>query len=550
MLRLNKQLITIFTLVGIFIVTAPLFVGIWIQYRYNDILASYNASGNVHLEVVTYQRHWFKTEVTLAVELTHPALHKLTQIIHQGRHALHDARFILQQHIDHGPYIYRAGRQNGFNLAFIQSRIKAAGEIAQIVSPLKENDDILEMQDCLSFTGKMTRRLSIPQLNLDLIQGVVRVTFSGAQGEIILWLQQPQMQINAKLDNIKIITQGLIISMPSVSWVYDGDKAESGLWVGKNIVNIAEVDMVDASSNAITLLDLRLADNSLEKDNLLKIEKEITLEKFISGNAKIGPIDINLSLAGMRAKAVFDLTTTLHNLLRSDDVAVSDLRDQFFTFMPKIITPDSDINLKKLKINTADGNVELQGQVVWPNLKASADMPSLLKASQLTANIKLPISMADSLVENMAGWTMSRHVPNNNVHVKIDKEREWIIAKQKNMLLIAMLIQQQRLPKQAGVKLIGMLKSSDNLNAYLALLNKLAQDKVISDNTQEYLLSEYDVMKLASLPDEQKYDEIKAQLEHRLQKWLVQGYIRKDGLNYQSDIDYKEGKIWLNGKEF
>src|SRR3990167_5852879 len=140
------------------LLTGPLVSGILFRESYSKLLSSYHSQNNVQITMVDYQRGWFNSDVTLKVVVKKDAdLQNGLKTLNILTNNLPPAyEFIIQQHIQHGPIMYRNIRYlpSLFGMVAIQNNFIWSSEIKSLFAEIGISGVIVKSDyDFVTYSG-------------------------------------------------------------------------------------------------------------------------------------------------------------------------------------------------------------------------------------------------------------------------------------------------------------------------------------------------------------------------------------------------------------
>jgi len=530
----------------------PLLVGVGIKRSYTNLLAFYNFQGNFHIQINSYTRGWFSSDVVLTIEAAQPLVRDLSEILgEQNSLTTQPVRFIVNQHIQHGPIVFNAHVRRYFSaeLAELSSTIYATPDTAKFIQPINANDPLARTYDHVTFMGEY--RTKFRSAGIQILSGDKnQVKMNKLEGRIWVRPKQRRVKGNMTTDDVLVTNPAFSLAFSNTIASFNRQQTESGIWIGSSSVILPEIDAQDTNGKKLTITDLNMQSSAEEMAGLVNGTRQIGMQKVQLDHQEIGPFSLKVSAHGLNAKALARLVAIYKQMLKSDNKV--DFVDQFRSLFPALLSKVTTIKMDHLRVMTPKGGLLVAGKADWSAADAAA-LPLTLDEAVRTTNaqalLRISIPLTNALLHVAVGLSEVRHAASNAQHTALDKQKDITVAKRQNALLIAMLVQENQLSKEVGTKLLALQAGKIAPDVYFAKLQKLSSDNQISADVMETLHDQYIQIQLAAMPVEQRREFLEKQYQEKIAYWLRSGYISQEKNDYLVTMTYQQGVVKVNGHE-
>lgn len=525
---------------------APCVMGLWVQHSYGNLIAFYNSQGNFHIEVKKYQRGWFSSDTTLVIEAPESVLYSLPRIVQEKNTGTTTGfHFSLNQHIQHGPFIYPK-----FEVAAIHSSVNLPEGVAAIIKPLNNKEPILQWDNDFAFDGSYHITFWSNGFENANSTDENKIKLNKFTGNLWIWLNPGRIQGDIKADAISMANQDLSLSVPGATLSFDRQRAANDLWTGSSKLSFPEVTVHDVNESNFSVTGFSMQSSTEDVSGVFGGMRNIDIDKIQINSENAGPLHFQISAKGLNTKAVEQLLAAYRQV--SAENYQKQAVQQLVFLLPPIIASGSSIDVDHFQIKTAAGDLLLNAKIVWPEVNTTSPLTAndVIRAAYASGELRVTTTLADQLLHVVADMYNVEHVVPNTPHELVDEQKDIIRAKQQNELMLAMLTQENKLPKDAGKKLL-ILQNKDAAPAdYFTELNLLLSENKISASVMHALHAQYDRVVLAGMPMDKRQEYKERQLETEFQRWIQQGYIAKDKNDYVISVTYQKGVVKANGHDF
>lgn len=533
--RSGRFLITsvvVFLLLAFFM---PFIMGMWAKHNYYKLIAFYNSQGDFHIQILEYQSNWYNARATLYVEALHTPL---------------PVTFTTEQYIKYGPFIFTSEKNHPLRieLATIHSEIHFSPESLKNIQPSNPNEPVIRMDDDLSFSGEYHMHYKSAGFKMAVDDG--KQLFLGEfSGDLSLWIYSHQMKGHISIASVSYNSPELLIAAPQVQLNFEEMQAKSGLWIGNSQATADSVTIQDSIGKTIILTDFLTVGDVNETDGKLNGTKRIAVNKLKLDEVEIGPVDLRLSIHDLNANAVAQLFSTYKKMFYSNERI--QFAQQLFVLLPSLFADNASMKLDSLKVYTPDGDVLVNGEVEWPKSKPPApqSIKEILYVAKAKGYMRISVVLAQELLGLAADLNYIGHRMANPEQAFLESQRNVTTLEKQNALLIAVLIQDNQLPKDLGMQLLSQIRGKVSYEDFLVGLNQLKAQNKITPSVMTMLDSQYQKIKIAGMSPDERIQYLEDQFADQFNGWVKNGYITQQDKDYVVNITYEGGAIKMNGKD-
>lgn len=396
--------VSIVIILGLLVVFGmPYVMGIIIQKQYPNIMQKFSSPSKVAIKVLSYKRGWFSSAAQLQITFQTPWATRNT--------TNNDFSFIINEQIKHGPVI----------LAKINGATKLI--FARALLQHETTNPTLSFRTSTIWTFGNKLNGTFYSGNMVLSDNLQKITLSGLQGQVQydprkkvkIFFKLGSAQITTKILNTtpKTTTQNLI-ELKKVASVSNFNK-QGLLWYGKRNINIDRISITTSKNKTIVLTGLAFSTNQTQEKDKTNVSFNYST-KHLSGNGlNVGPIQITLFIKNLDTDALTALinkTMFLEKQSVNNSLKIATLYHPILNLISKGLT----IHLKKFFINTQQGPVDIDAQMILPQQSDHRNIQYLIRNTQASANLQLPHRW---LTEKLTNFYKKKPIQKQNIKVNI-----------------------------------------------------------------------------------------------------------------------------------
>jgi hypothetical protein len=462
--------------------------------RYLEFIAAINHDTHLNIQVSSYRLGWLSSDAVIDVSNKEES----TQNMH----------FTINEHIQHGPLV--------FDISDKMPKVAFAIIYGSLFND--QSEKILDIETRATLTGHFISRMLMQGIEWPIPFG--KLIFEGLKGNSDCSYSQNHLNrcqwyfdIGALSVQSPFGTFDVSKSTYQSDMVYD----PRGFWNGAQTFSFP-LTTLNVFNYEIKSVNMSSSQHFGAKENSLFMTSETTSQEIFTPDITIAPLDFKIGITG------FDLNGLLAIEKKSDVASVKQL-------LPQIFTPET--------LLTADLNIETNHGKCILNLKGQLSKKAFpIKNINAIANninyevhLRAETHLVDYLIELSDAHSVSANPP---IAFTFQKQ-------------IESLQEQKLISVYAASQLKDLEKNPLPYSAYLTLIERLASTNEISNNAIPTLKSLYTLTQSTEVPASENQNVPKSQLRDQLDTWVKQGYVLKNGNEYNTSIVYQEGVFKANG---
>jgi uncharacterized protein YdgA (DUF945 family) len=545
-MRMYARIAILFIILIALLLVSPLIIGFYLERNYPFILNVYSALPHLHISLERFHRGWFHSVANLHVELDSDVLEYIN---HPEQDTKPNVRtLIIEQRIQHGPIFYRHLKELPYfiGLAAIQNNLYPIAEMDNIIHVIKDIDYV-------SFRGNYYKYFKLAHVNLVYPRSDMNINIDKVEGYAWISTKQKKIQGNSFLQGIVFHNPDVRILIPSVRVQFDND---ARLWLGNDGLTIPSISLIENEVTTASIQDLRYKGFSEVTDGMMSGSKDVFIRQINIGDYQAGPLRFNISAKKFNADAVDDMIEAYHLIKKRGELYQSQLTQKMIMMLPEIFNKGTTISLHNLDLKTQDGQLNLNGEVIWTMDKAS--IPDQISDILSAADVKMYLKIAKPL---MSRWIeVASSLPwFNQVSPELDQfynfaRYEMMLTMQLNTFGVLDLVAQGNLSESDAKKLLLLQKTNVSTLNYAAAVKELLLNRIISRETSYMLLYLYtegqaplDSIRFLLQRNKQK---VIQSMSLQLEEWIKSGYIQQQQNDYVISFVRQKNHTTFNGHSF
>lgn len=513
----------------VILLISPLIIGLYLEHQYQNLLDAYNVTEKLNVRVDSFHRGWFHSVATLRVKILDPKILEYMNLSDQDRLA-HEKFFVLDQSIQHGPIFYHDIKELPYfiGLITIQNKIRSTAEMSKVVNVIKDVDYV-------SFMGNCHKYFKLSSMNLVYPKTDVNIKIDMLEGDAWVLVKQKKVQVSVRLQDMMFYNSDILLLIPSVNWQFDHD---TRLWFGNDVLTIPSISVIENGNTTINMTGFYFKGSSEMIDEMMSGNKEIFVHQINIGDYQAGPFHFNLSIDKFNAKAVEDMIEAYNLIMERGELYQSQLIQKMIMMLPQVFNKGTAISLKDLDLKTQDGQLHMNGKLVWNTDKEF--IPDQINDIIFDADVKIYLKIAKPL---MYRWIdIASNLPwFNQISSETDQfynfaYHEMILTKQLNAFGVLDLVRQGRLRDRDAKILLALQRANASRLDYGITIKELWLNKIISHETSYILLYLYTEsqapLDYVRFLLEQNQQKIAQSMILQLDNWIKSGYIQQQQNDY------------------
>lgn len=558
MVLLRRLFILVIFIVAVLAIFMPPLIGIGIQKWVNIETFFPGLQNKADIQVTEYKRGWFTSDVTVVMNITDPGLRSaLIDMGIEPTEIPQPVQLVLTQHLQHGPifYSWHKGMKCRFGLAAMERKLEIPQKEQKFFTSLNiSNASLKNDQTFIGLSGKIYTHIELVNYNMFFPKAGVQAVIGSLQTNIWQWLFQDRIKGEVIFDDIYLNGGISSLLLPKASVQFDLKKEKNGLWIGSHTLSLPEIMVREEGNNALEVNDLQTNGSVGESTGLLSGQKEFVFKKLQYKDQAIGPFHLQVSAERINAEAIAKLIDTYQDIKLHGEMYGSQLRQRIFSILPSVVTQGASIQIDKLDVATANGQMQMQAKLAWPkdNFIAPDSMEDLIQTSKLQASLRISVPLTDEIIGLISKMTYLYQLPMAERAALVDMNNAVQLGTQQNTYAIMDLTQLNQLPKEDALQLIMMVRTNISYDDYAMRLRELLFTRKINRETS-YLLgwlysdltSKEDLLNQNLHRYEQDAEQ---QIHAELNQFIKLGYVTLDKNDYVLLLVRENGLVKVNGK--
>lgn len=526
---------------------SPLIIGFYLERNYPSILSSYNTLPQFNVSIERFHRGWFHSIISLRVQINDTDILEYINPPNKKTKTFLK-HLIVEQRIQHGPIFYRNLKELPYflGLASIQNNLQHAVGIEKFFRVIKDID-------YLSFKGNYHKYIKLAGVNLVYPRSDMNITIGTIECDAWVSAKQKKIQGNSFLENIVFYNPDVSILIPSIRAKFNND---ARLWLGNDGLMIPSISLIENGNATVGILGFKYKGFSEVTYGMMNGTKDMFIHQITIGDYQAGPLHVNLSVKKLNAEAVDDMIEAYRLIRRRGELYQSQLTQKMLMMLPEVFTQGTTIALHNLDLKTQDGQLHLNGEVIWGMEKAS--IPDQISDILSVANAKIYLKIAKPLMNR---WieTASSLPWFNQANPELDQfynfaRYEMMLTTQLNTFGVLDLVVKGKLSDSDAKKLLLLQKNNVSTLNYAAAVKELLLNRIISRETSHMLLYLYtegqaplDSIRFLLQRNKQKVME---SMSVQLNEWIKSGYIEQQQNDYVISFVREKNHTTINARTF
>lgn len=542
--------IIIFSL--LILILVPPIIG-WRLEKQTDVTFLTNVNHS-NIETVSYKRGWFSSDVIFKLKLNDPAIqHILENLTVNSTQITSNLEIWVQGHIQHGPIFYYPVKQMPLmGIALMTRKI--------ILTPQQQNffkkmgfDSALQGVNStyLSFTGKYWDYINLQNIRMLSSDGIL-IQLKDINTRVQLSTQEQRLRGHIRLVDFSVGDDNTFLMLPQGSLIFDMVKDKYGLWIGSQTLSLSQIEMRDGDQ-LLRLSNIKLDGAIQEQKGLLSANRNFNIQKLTFNEQTLGPIQFQLSVKNLNAKAINTLIETYQDVLQHGEMYEYQLKQRLFSIIPSAVRPGSTIQIDKMNVVTPDGQLQMTAKVFWPteNFVQPENMMDFMQMLKMNVDFRISIPLANKLMRLLGQMTYPYQLTTSERQELLDREEVLRMNTQINAYVILDLIGARAIPKEDGIDLLTKIRNNISLPDYIEEIKKLLFIRKIDLATSHELNFLYTMLW-------QQVEELERQIlvyqqttekriHNQLNQYIQAGLIIQEKNDYKFSLVRDKGKMAING---
>ncbi|MDF3054404.1 MAG: hypothetical protein K0Q74_311 [Gammaproteobacteria bacterium] len=384
----------------------PLIVGMVVQDKYTAMLAQFSRTEPVEIKVISYQRHWFSSDVVIEVSLDPYELLKMPEyaVDHQF------VPFILTQKIHHGLLLPATPQLiNSYAPLDLKANFRQIANcigLALIHSDLEPAIGKIDATSIITLNGALTSTFKAPALHYHSDTLGVAIDANDVAFTLFNTADLKVMKGMFHTEQLLFESPELIQQVERLDTHFDLVKGKDDLLFGTRKVAAGSVNwqLSVASRASIGLKNVEMSSISTLSNDKIDTQTKLLIEDLKVDDFHYGRQEVDLSVGAMDLPTFLLFRTDLSKIAASDTVSLSDIGKYMDATLP-LLSKGMKIDLNKLYLSTPWGIAQINAKAYFsPTTGPSYSLEDILDGLSVDMHIELPsvffvklITVADPL---------------------------------------------------------------------------------------------------------------------------------------------------------
>ncbi len=537
-MRNYARIAIILSVLGMIILISPLIIGFYLQRNYQSILNAYTVFSQQDVAIDHFYRGWFHSVAKIRVHIGYPTMLEYINLPEQ------DKSLMIEQRIQHGPFFYHDLKELPYfiGLASMQNNLHPTVNLTKVMHVIKDID-------YLSFRGSYHKYFKLASINLIYPKTDIKINIDNMEGKAWISTKQQNVKGNMLLQGIAFHNADDTMLIPSARVQFDNG---TSLWLGNNSLTIPSVSLIENGNTTINVRDLAYQGYSEVANDMMNGANDLFIHKINIGDYEAGPFHLKLSVNKLNATAVNNMIESYHLIMRRGELYQSQLTKKMIMMFPDVLNKGTHISLNNFDLKTQDGQLHINGEMVWNMDKASIpdQIGDILSAADAKVYLKIAKPLMNRWLDVASSWSWF-----NQVNPELDQfyrfaQFEMVFTTQLNTFGVLDLVAQGKVQDNDARLLLWLQKMNTTQQDYAAAVKELLWNKIISQETSYTLLYLYaegraplDSIRFLLERNQQK---VMQNMSLQLQKWIKSGYIQEQQNDYMVSFVRQKNQTKFN----
>lgn len=552
--RIAAFFVVIILMIGML---SPFFIGLYIQKNYHSILTFSNSLSDFRVVSLSYKRGWFSSDALVTIEINNDDYFDVLNYIGiQKQDILR--RYTIEQHIQHGPWLYQNNLDIPFWFGFatIKNKFRVTPDLKKWFDRLGIDTHLIQNNDeYISLMGHYFYHFKISSIHILFPEMNSFMNIGGFESHV--WFDPANYNARGHfaIQSVEVNSQGDSISFPYFKYTFHIYPGIDDLWLGASSFTMSQLVASEKEGLKAILSNVHYYSDADMRDGKFNSSRKIDVEKIQFYNQMIGPFHFQARINKINAEALVNLFASYNSIIKRGELYPGQLESKMLTLLPALVTSGSSIQLDKLDINTPSGKLYISGTLQWDMNDASIpdELSDLVKA----ANINIHLRASKLLVNDFIKLYITSPLMNDEAFGLDEKEANDLNENinyniHNNSILIESLVDAGQL---RDIDAEALLKLQDDLvpiQDYAEQIRQILWNKYLTRQSSYLLFWGYLGIENAILAIEEKIQENQKNAEldihDELNALIKEGYLIQNKNEYIMSIQQKNGEMKFNGK--
>jgi hypothetical protein len=497
-MRTSRSLLLFIFVVLLIVGLVPFINGWFFKQKYLELLSSLNTDSEIQFRVKEYHLGWRHSTALVDVIIPSPV---------PQNEAMH---FTLEQHIQHGPLIFKENFpvDTHFQYAFIDGILK------------KDSRVYMNLTTNVSFGGIFQNHFDI--LNVDLqLPFATKLTWEGANGTMDFKADQNHIEYGlVHADIYPIVLKSMMgsVNITKINFQNEFHYENQHTLNGTNTLKIPGINL-DFLQFDIRIGNLQLDHSFDVKNNAYQSKVSIGLQQLSVPNLMIAPLNATFALSNFNFDAFLNFIKNSEN-------------DNSPELFYKSITPQSQLN-STIDFSIPEGNFHADFKGNWSD-KAFPQKPDFFNYMDYDIKIVAAKTLVHHLIE-LASESSPQTVQPQAKPLTFDDQ-------------VNVLVEQKLMSIYAASQVKELVKTPLPMDAFETALQSLQTTNEITPEAVNILKQSYATLQAMDSQPQIAQPTAEEALSAKFDELIKQGYILQEKDNYVVNITHHDGAVLINGR--
>jgi len=389
-------IIWLFVFLLLALVISPFALGFKIKDDYSALTQKMSDVMQVNLRIAKYDRGFFSSDVIVEMQL--PGMPVGIQ---------------FKENIIHGP-IYLGLINQGkspFIAAVVKGELLPAPGFEDMVEQAFSGQPAIVYQSLIDFTGSVDIDGYMPPVDTVIEQDTGPLVIKSSGMLLTSHYSSADEKISGenKLSKFVLKSEDANINLNNLNISFSGKMGENNLLMGDSVLSLDKLD-VQSNNDQFVLSNFSISSVSTEAGALVSAQLRMNAQEILLSNQKLGPIIFALSINGLNAGSLNQITEMQKSMGQKAQQGISPdelnamLVGQMMGIVPELFK-QAVITIDPLSIQSELGKLEasLDFSVDGLDQNAQADPMFLLNA----INFELDMGVDEALLKQLVEWQLT-----------------------------------------------------------------------------------------------------------------------------------------------
>lgn len=556
-MRKSAWIAVVLIVLVVLLVVAPAIAGIYFKHSYTKLMSTMNIQDNVSIRVLRYERGWFSSDVTIALNVNNPAYFKFIQRLGLPIDAI-PTQYLFTQHISHGPIMYHPvnGMDSLIGIATINNQLTMTPSVKHFLTLLGVNPPTSFIEFDRDFVGLSGAIYKHVKLNSsDMVYPATRIHIKQANSEARIWIYPMEKRIagDVTLKQVIVTDSESSIQLPDLSLQLNVYQSPSQLWLGSVGLLIPEMTWTDDGVRVFSMSGLDFSGSIDELNGLVSGSRSFAIQKMNINDRSLGPMQLQISAKHIKAQALADLLDAYRQITLRGELYKSQLQKKIYSLLPTLVTPETQLALDALKITTQYGNLTMNGELHWAIDQAamSDDLLELLQSANAELDLRFAKRLGEEFITVASKLPFFNSVGPSLSEVYWSMRQQLYFSERQNAFTLAGLVDSNLISENEALNLLQLQRRSVPYDQYASQVKKLLLDKEITRETSYALAWQYQQVDMFAEQIEKlttnNQTAVANDMHSQLTEWIKAGYLKPVDNDYVVSVIQHQGNYKING---